>query len=291
MRLRLALVVPNLAGSGGVQAVGRFIKDAVLRSDRFELRVVSLPESSRDSASLRLLSPPSWPRGPEVALAEWEGLATSHIGAFAAELEFQRYRPRKALSHALADCDLIQVVGGFPAWANAALGLGKPVAIHFATLARLERRLRDAEPRTAAGWWRRTMSSVTDRMDRRALRGVDAIQVMNLQMLEYAKALNTGREVDIQYLPPGVNTEIFRPHGRSAASGERYILCVGRFSDRRKSIGVLLEAYARLSKSISQPVRLVLAGPTAPPEPFRQRVKALGLQERITCIDRPEAGA
>ena len=289
-RLRLALVVPNLAGGGGVQAVARFIKDAVRRSDLFDLRVVSLPESARDPASLRLTSPASWSRCPEAAPGEWEGLAVSHVGAVAGELEFQRYRPRKVLWSILADCDVVQVVGGFPAWANAALGVGKPVAIHFATMARLERRVRDAEPAGAAGWWRRMMTSVTDRMDHRALRSADAIQVMNPAMLAYAKALNTARDVDIQYLPPGVNTQVFQPK-RGEATGEPFILCVARLSDPRKSIGLLLEAYARLPTAIDRPVRLVLAGPTPPPESFWQRAKALGLHERVTFIDRPDAAA
>jgi glycosyltransferase involved in cell wall biosynthesis len=290
-RPRLALVVPNLVGGGGVQAVARFIKDAVLRSDKFDLRVVSLPESSRDPASLRLMSPQSWLRGPQAVNAEWDGLRISHAGAMGAEFEFQRYRPRRVLSRFLAGCDVIQVVGGFPAWANAALGRGKPVAIHFATLARLERRLRDAEARTAAGRWRRMMTSLADRSDIRALRGVDAIQVMNPSMLEYAKALNIGREVDIQYLPPGVNTQTFRPNRANASSSHSYILSVGRFHDPRKSIGVLLEAFAQLSNTVERPVRLVLAGPTPPPEPFWQRAGTLGLYDRITYIDRPDAGA
>jgi D-inositol-3-phosphate glycosyltransferase len=290
-RPRLALMVPNLAGGGGVQAVARFIKDAVGRSETFDLRVVSLPESSRDPANLRLMSPSSWARRPEAEPGEWEGVAVNHVGAVAGELEFQRYRPRKVLSRLLADCDVVQVVGGFPAWANAALGIGKPVAIHFATMARLERRLRDADPDSAADWWRKMMTSVTDQMDDRALRGVDAIQVMNPSMLEYAKALNTGRDVEIHYLPPGVNTQRFRPNRGTSSSAERYVLCVGRLTDPRKSIGVLLEAYAQLPNTIGRPVRLVLAGPTPPPESFWQRAKTLGLDGRITFIDRPDADA
>ena len=288
-RPRLALVVPNLAGGGGVQAVARFIKDAVLRSGRFDLQVVSLPESSRDPASVRLLSPLSWAAGTKALPAEWQGLAVTHVGAVAAELEFQRYRSRKALLRLLADSDVVQVVGGFPAWANAALGMGKPVAIHFATLARLERRVRDAEPGDATGWWRKMMTSVTDRLDNRALKGVDAIQVMNPSMLEYAKAVNTGRDVDIQYLPPGVNTQVFRPGAGTAAGTDSYILCVGRFNDPRKSIGVLLDAYAQVATAIGRPVRLVLAGPASPPQSFWQRAATLGLDDRIRYIDRPDA--
>lgn len=290
-RLRLALVVPNLVGGGGVQAVARFVKDAAKRSDRYALRVVSLPESARDQASLRLLSPSSWSHGPEVTRGEWEGEPFVHVGAVGAELEFQRYRPRKRLSEILAGCDLIQVVGGFPAWANAVVGLGKPVAVHAATLARLERRQRDTRPRNAGGWWRKTMTGFTSRMDDRALLRVDAIQVMNPWMLDYATGVNAGRAVDLRYLPPGVNSDVFRPRALSERDEQDYVLCVGRLDDPRKKLDVLLDAFARLPAATRDRVQLILAGSTQPPKPFWQRADALGLRSRVTVVDRPDRAA
>src|SRR6202043_1838740 len=95
------------------------------------------------------------------------------------ELEFQRYRPRRALTILLADCDLVQMVCGSAAWANAVLGLGKPVSVHVATRAKIERRRRDAHPQGLFGWWRKAMTPITNRLDDRALRCADAVQVMN----------------------------------------------------------------------------------------------------------------
>lgn len=290
-RLRLALVVPNLAGGGGVQAVARFVRDAARRAARYDLLVVSLPESARDQASLRLLSPSSWSHGPEVTRGEWEGEPFIHVGAVAAELEFQRYRPRKRLREVLAGCDLIQVVGGFPAWANAVVGLGKPVAVHAATLARLERRQRDAHSRNALGWWRKAMTGFASRMDDNVLRRVDAIQVMNPWMLEYARTLNTGRTVDLRYLPPGVNTEVFLPRARPERVEQDYVLCVGRLQDPRKRLDVLLDAYARVPEATRDRVQLVFAGSAPPPQPFWQRVDALGLRSRVTVVERPDSAA
>lgn len=290
-RLRLALVVPNLVGGGGVQSVARFIKDVVRRSDRYDLVVVSLPESARDQASLRVLSPSSWPHGPEVTHGEWEGEPFVHVGAVAVELEFQRYRPRTALTVVLAGCDLIQVVGGFPAWANAVVGLGTPVAVHAATLARLERRQRDAHPRGAAERWRQAMTGFTSRMDDRALQSVDAIQVMNPWMLEYATTVNTGRAVDLRYLPPGVNARVFRPQDTREQDEQDYVLCVGRFDDPRKKLGVLLDAFARIPAATRDRVRLILAGTVPPPRSFWERADALGLRARISIVDRPDSAS
>lgn len=289
-RLRLALVVPNLAGGGGVQAVARFIKDVVRRMDRYDLRIVSLPESARDQASVRVAALSSWRRGPQVTRGTWEGEPFVHVGAMAAELEFQRYRSRQVLAGTLADCDLIQVVGGFPAWANAVLGLGKPVAVHAATLARLERRQRDAHPRGATDWWRKAMTGVASQLDDKVLRSVDAIQVMNPGMLEYAQSVNAGRAVDVRYLPPGVNADVFRPRGPRESGEQDYVLCVGRLSDPRKKLELLLEAFGRLPAAAAE-VRLVLAGSTPPPASFWKRADALGLRSRLTVVDRPDDAA
>ena len=287
-RRRLALVVPNLAGSGGVQAVGRFIKNVAVRSGDVDLQLISLSESSRDPMSLRLLSPRSWSTGPAVMNGEWEGLPYAHVGAVAGELEFQRYRARHVLTRILADCDVIQVVCGSPAWANSVIGLGKPVSMHVATRARAERRQRDANARTPADLWRKAMTAVTDRIDDRALRGADAIQVMNPWMFEYARTVNAGRNVDVRYLPPGVDAERFRPAQQVRSGTDRYVLCVGRLADPRKNIGLLLDAFAMLPDRVRQQARMVFAGSPPPPQAFWERARHLGLRDRISVIEQPE---
>jgi D-inositol-3-phosphate glycosyltransferase len=286
-RLQLGLVVPSLTGSGGVQAVGRFIRNAALRSEDVALKLVSLSESSRDPMSLRLASPASWFKGARVGQHESAGLPVWHAGAVMGELEFQRYRPRRALTELVSNCDVIQVVCGTPAWATSVVGLGKPVSMHVATLAREERRRRDAQPRTPGAAWRKVMTSVTARMDDRALQSVDAVQVMNPWMLEHAKALNTGNGVDVRYLPPGVDTMAFHPAPRVGSRGSD-VLCVGRFSDPRKNIGLLLEAFANLPVQLRQQARLVLVG-SHPPQAFWQRADALQLRERIVFVEQPDA--
>ncbi len=261
-----------------------------MRSGAFDLQLVSLSESSRDPVSLRLASPRTWVTGPMVSRGDVEGLPCDHVGAVAGELEFQRYRARKILARTLADCDVIQVVCGSPAWANAVIGLGTPVAMHVATRAKIERRQRDARASTPAALWRKAMTVVTDRMDDRALRGVDAIQVMNPWMLEYARSLNAGRNVDLRYLPPGVDAQKFLPVSRPPGT-DRYVLCVGRLNDPRKHLGLLLDAYARLPGHIRSQARLVLAGSPSPPETFWQHAGQLGVRNRIDFVAQPDGPA
>jgi len=284
---KLALVVPTLANGGGVSAVARFVKDAALSSARYELKLISLCMASNESTSRLLHRPDTWFRAPQVASGEWEGLSYAHVGANWGELEFQRYQPRKVLSDLLIDCDLIQVVCGAPAWANTVIGLGKPVALQVATRTIVERRLRDRQAQGMKDLWRKYMTTITNRLDDRGLRGVDAIQVENLWMLDYATQINVGRGVDLRYAPPGIDAELFHPLDQRDLKTDPYILCVGRLSDPRKNIGLLLEAYALLPTQICSSVRLVLAGSSGPPGKFWDRVDELGLRERVTYIARP----
>lgn len=290
-RPRIGLAVPSLEQGGGVPSVAEFICRTIERSGTFDLQLVSLSMSARDDISVGLSEPASWFRGVQKRNESWRGRPFSRVGAFASELEFQRYQPRKALAETLADCDLIQVVCGSPACAWAVCGLGKPVAVQCATRAIVERRRRDATAHGAKAAWRRWMTKFTDRLDRRTLQTVDAIQVENPWMLEYAREVNKGREVLIRYAPPGVDAARFRPADCRDLQSGPYILCVGRLDDPRKNIGLLLEAFARLPAELNSTVRLVLAGAKGPPPAFWQRVSELRLTGRVEFVLAPDSEA
>jgi len=284
---RIGLVVPSITLDGGLPAVARFLKDTALKGGRFEIQLVSLATSASDPHSVRLVSPASWLRGPKAVPGIWEGLPYVHVGVVGAELEFQRYRARKVLALALKGCDLVQIVCGSPAWANAVVGLGMPVSAQVATRAQIERRRRSAIEGGVLGWWRNRMTAVTDHFDDRALRLVDAIQAENPWMFEYVRKVNAGRNVDIRYAPPGVDhTRFFALTSRDLCD-DAYILCVGRLSDPRKNVGMLLEAYARLPHGLRGRTRLVLAGFSGPSQSFWSRADVLGVRARIEYIAEP----
>lgn len=269
-------------------AVARTVRDTILRSERFELRLVSLAMSAQDPAHLAIRAPHRWPEGAKALSGSWEGWPYVHVGAVFGELEFQRYRPRRVLTGAIAECSVLHVVCGSPAWANTVCGLGKLVSLQVASLARVERRRREKESNDVAGWWRKAMTSITSRLDDRALRSVDAIQVMNPWMLDHARAVNAGRAVDIRYAPPGIDAELFHPLSTREPLVKPYILCVGRLDDPRKNVGLLLEAFALLLKIIKSNVRLVLAGHAGPSDIFWKRANALGVRNQIDSVVRPD---
>lgn len=136
MKRCIGLVVPSLEVGRGIPAVARFILDAAQRDGRYRVQPISLATSSADSCSTRVVDPRTWLRGATTRAGEWQGLPLRHVGANWTDFEFQRYQPRKTLAEAVADCDVLQVVAGSPAWANAVVGLGKPVALHVATRSR-----------------------------------------------------------------------------------------------------------------------------------------------------------
>lgn len=281
----IALVVPALAEGGGVPAVADFIARGIEHSGAYDLRCFSLATSSNDKSSVRLRDPRSW-SGVQLSLGEWCGRPYVHVGAWIAEIEFMRYRPRKALRAALTGCDLIQVVSGSPAAALSVCGLGKPVSLQCATLAGVERkRLLDSGSGGASAW-RRWMTRVTDRLDHEALGRVDAIQIENAWMERLAKSLRPD-ETSVRFAPPGVDAKIYRPQGERRFDAEGYILCVGRLDDPRKHVELLLEAYARLVNRTADPPRLVLAGSSKPGGAFWSRVAELALGDRVHFVERP----
>lgn len=288
-KIKIALVVPSLFDGGGVPAVARFIKDSILRSGEFDLKLVSLATSHRDESSVRLMNPLTWFNGVKIRQGEWDGLPYSHVGCMASELEFQRLKPRAALRNVLNDCDVIQVVSGSPAWALPVVGIGKPVALQVATRAIVERRRKEKVERGPVAWWHWLMTRITNAMDDKALREVDAVQVENNWMQEYANTVGSEQGTWVRFAPPGVDATTFHPVYQRlySESRGRYILSVGRFDDPRKNIGLLLEAYALMRFSMSDPPPLLLAGAGDPGPDFWQRVRELDLENSVSFHLRP----
>jgi glycosyltransferase involved in cell wall biosynthesis len=131
------------------------------------------------------------------------------------------------------------------------------------------------------------MTHVTNSIECNVLRFVDAIQVENRWMYEFARQHNPDRDVDIRFLQPGIDTGRFRPKSGRDFHRDPYVLCVGRLNDSRKNVGLLLEAYAKLSIDARRSLRLVLAGLDGPPKAFWKRAGALGLLDRIQFIRSP----
>jgi len=279
--------VPALEQDGGVAAVAGFVCDTLERSEIFDISIVSLAVSARDDLGVALTRPASWFRGVTAVDALWQGRRYIRIGAFGSELEFQRYQPRSTLTTALSGCDLLQVVCGSPAYALAVCGFGRPVAVHCASRATVERHTRQMVERGMLSLWRRFMTTVTDHMERKALRSVQAIQVYNARMFDYARQVNADRRVVLRHVPPGVDSHRYTPLAVKRCRAESYVLCVARLDDERKNLDLLLRAFAEIPRPIRDSTWLLLAGATSPPDTLWLRAQQLGIYDRIHVVTSP----
>jgi D-inositol-3-phosphate glycosyltransferase len=271
-------VTHDYAGSGGVSTMTRFLHRALQESEEFEPEIISLALSSSDRASARVLAPGTWSKNPRVMEGTRDGVPFRHVGARACELEFQRYRPRRALTELLLGYDLVQVVAGTPPWFCATEGLDRPRFLWTATTTRADRQNRLNAGSPARRLWLRAMTRMAERYERRAL--LTASEVFALSDYTLASARRLARKQIGVLAACGVDTELFCP---GPTKEGKYLLCVGRLDDPRKNISLLMEAYARLCETEKNAPELWLAGPK-PSGEVLNRIRGQPLQARVRCL-------
>src|SRR5215471_19060978 len=176
---KIGIVVPALSEVGGVPAVALFLHRVISESRDLTSEFISMAVSSRDPASVRLLSPSSWFTGPRVLTEYWQGFTFQHVGCRFAELEFQRYLPRKALTDVLNQFDLIQVVAGAPMAGLAVGWIPKPKCINVATNIRCDRKTVSDASRGVQRAWYRAMTEVDHLIELIALERMDHVFVQS----------------------------------------------------------------------------------------------------------------
>ncbi|MEM6622339.1 MAG: glycosyltransferase family 4 protein [Pseudomonadota bacterium] len=277
---RIGLVVPALDYEGGVQSVAQFLVKTIRERSDHDLKIISLATSSRDTESRRLLAPGTWATPVRTRQGVFEEMAFTHVGARFTEFEFQRYKPRAALTRELRALDLIQVVCGTPSWAIPVVGLGIPVSMQVATLIEVERRALLNGASGLKGALTRYMTRRNAAIETMALRSVDAVQVENAWMQEHVERVAGDTGTHVVFAAPGVDENLFHPPDRPPVQ-PGYILSVGRMRDPRKNHMMLLAAFANLCQRMDRPPRLALAGSDGPTDAFRTRAVELGLWSQI----------
>ena len=273
---RVALLVPGLPYGGGVPTMALFLHRVLDSVDRYQPALVSLALAAGDPLSVRMLDPSSWLSGVQERSDTWRDLPVVSVGACLAEFEFQRFRPRAALTELLASYDLIQVISGTPATALTSSKLKKPACLYVATTVKEERSSILAESKWPRRPWLWLMTAVNAWSEPRALRSVDHVFALS----EYTRS-QLSRAVPASKLTlgvPGIDTQLFHPPEMPAHKG--FILSVGRFGDPRKNVGMLLDAYRRLVECIPHAPELMLVGEHPPPQDWA-RVIRWGIADRI----------
>lgn len=273
---RVALVTQGFQTGGGVPTVARWLSAGLQATGEYTVDIHDLATSSRDGASRRLTSPRSWFR--RSLCRPLANPATGrHWGANAVEIEPMRYRRRRELTRALGQYDIVQVVAGGPALANAVLGAAVPVVLQAATRVTWERESQLAATRGALRAWRELMTWIVDRDERRALRPLDAVLVWNESMLESVRPYCRGY---VGLAAPGVDTERFRPHpGGWQRDGP--LLSVCRLAEPRKGLDRLIRAHAALVTADPDVPDLVLAGRGRLEPGVARLIDELGLTSRV----------
>jgi glycosyltransferase involved in cell wall biosynthesis len=262
--------------------VAIFLHNALQHSGRYQADLVSIAMSSTDSASMRLLSPESWWRGPQVVCRTWQGIPFRHAGAHAAEFEIARYLPRRRLTAILEEYDLIQVVAGSPTFGFPVTPVDKPKCLSVATTIRNDRASALAQARGIRKVWRSGMTGVNVILERQVLSRMDHVFAQSSYTEQLLKQLVPEGRLSIG--APGVDTLVFRP-GEPAAIP--YLLSVARFSDPRKNVSMLFRAYSMLRERVPDPPRLVLAGSEGPTESDWELARKLGIAGRIEFRNNP----
>jgi glycosyltransferase involved in cell wall biosynthesis len=271
--------VPGLVSAGGVPAVAAFFYRVLLSSSSYKPYLFSVPMSSRDETSLRLLSPKTWLRGLTFETGEWNGWEYVHVGANIAEIEFQRYLPKKKLTEMLSGFDLVIIVAGTPAWAHLTKYLKIPTCLQVATLTRVERQALFKTTFWLRRSWIKIMSFFISHLEKTALNHVELIFVENRWMYNLLRSKTDKSRV--VFAPPGIDTKQFTID-RYRSDG--YILSVGRLSDPRKNVVLLFKAYHRLKKKLQCVPPLLLAGITMPDSSAMNLADSLGIKQNIKML-------
>lgn len=264
--------------------MGLFLNRILSETGRYEAHIISPSTGSRDPLSVQVFKPTTWIRGPRQESETAQDQPFVRAGAWWSEFEFQRFRPRRALTKLLSDYDIVQVVAGGPSWALIARDAGRPIGLQVATLGAMERNELIRGSRGALALWRRLMTFVVGRFEQRGLAVADAIFVENYWMRDLLST-SLSQPDRVVFAPPGVDTERFTPRSGGLRSNG-HLLCVGRFGDPRKRVRLLFRAYRRLLDIRGFAPPLVLAGATGPTDSDWLLADQLGIRSSVQFFER-----
>ena len=283
MRKRVALVTHEMSLVGGLPTMIKFLYRTLLDSGRYQPEVISLATSVADKASVQITAPGTWKSGAKIEKLPWHDLIFTHVGVSGSELEFQRYRPRPMLTEVFRQYDLLQFVVGSPPWVCTALTADRPIFLWTATTTRADRESQAKDGSFARRAWSSLMIPLAERYEKRGLLAAQQVFTLSEYTRETVASICSPQKVTLA--PCGIDTDLFRPEPEPAGD---YVVCVARFSDPRKNVRLLLDAFAMLRKKSDDLPDLCLIG-DPPSDESQQYLQSLGLAGKVRLIG-PKAG-
>ncbi len=279
---RIAIVTHALDLGGGAATMAEFVHRVLRDSARYDVGVISLAQSSSDSASVLLKNPGAWGRSPAIEQKSWRGIAHAHVGVRWPEYEPRRYQARPVLTALLREYDLVQVVAGTPPWACPVIDAGVPCLLWTATTLWADRASRLEDQPGMKGALQRWMARRSEAYEKRALEQSQVVFGLSPYTVDAVRRI--APEANVRMAVAGVDTAHYRPAG---AAKQNYILSVARYSDARKNCGMLLTAYRQLLDRVPNAPDLWLVG-EAPTPASLAKLAELNLQDRVRVL--PPAG-
>jgi D-inositol-3-phosphate glycosyltransferase len=263
MKKRIALITHE--AEGGLGTMTAFLHRTIAESGLFEPELFFLTTSSNHVNNSQLRKPSTWLRGGQLVPLVWRDIPAHYVGVSFADLEFQRYKPRPAFDALLENCDLIQFVVGSAPWVCATENILKPKVVWTATTTRPDRASRTERYPFLRRTWANWMTHLAERYEKRGLAESDRVVALTEYTADGLRALGYGKELLIA--PCGIDVNHFKP---PAGGPGDYIVSVARFSDHRKNVRMMLEAYRHLRSRLPSAPELWLVGDAPSPREMEE---------------------
>jgi glycosyltransferase involved in cell wall biosynthesis len=249
------IITQNLAGGGGTGTMAAFLYGQLSRNG-YIVKVISLPDSSRDNASILLHQPYTWVRGIQEIPLKWGSIPYTQIGTRFSEIEACRYLPNAKLRPYVRWADIVQVVSGAATMGRTVPKLDKPVFLWVATTLVADRNSKLHSQHGLRRHWSKFMTGLACASETKGLRESTHVFALSPYCHGALAKLMPPERLSIAYC--GVDTNVFAPRTRPKV--EPFVLAVARFNDPRKNVRLLLSAFNHAARAVGGIPRLRLVG-------------------------------
>lgn len=257
--MRIAVVTSNFEPNqpGGVSNVAIRLIDLIRTSLKYEVSLISFPNSRSARNSIRFFQPSTFRTNIVDQNLTYNSLKMIEIGSFGSEFEFMRYRKRRELKSLFSPYDIIIVVTGFLQFANVIPKVDSKVFVQCATRLIWERSAQYPDMAFLRKLVLKSQYLFLRMQERRVLSEIPYFILENERMKSWISA-HSKAETLLWY--PTTNNS--RPvHGSDVKNDlKNHFISVGRLNEPRKGWGRLMEAYSVAHQNNPGLPKLIIMG-------------------------------